>query len=80
MTYATALPPLGDVRFTVPRPFVGEEVTEYVAANDTPDCDPLASPISTCPERLPVGLAPLAENSPENTFTVNAVGSVATPA
>jgi len=27
-TYATALPPLGDVRFTVPRPFVGEELTE----------------------------------------------------
>src|SRR5882757_4604366 len=79
-TYATALPPFGDVRFTVPLPFAGDELTEYVAANDAPDCDPLASPISTRPVRLPVGLAPLAENSPEKTFTLNAVGSVATPA
>src|SRR2546430_1932579 len=79
-TYATALPPFGAVRFTVPLPFAGDELTEYVAANDAPDCDPLASPISTRPVRLPVGLAPLAENSPEKTFTLNAVGSVATPA
>jgi len=79
-TYATALPPFGAVRFTVPLPFAGDELTEYVAANDAPDCDPLASPISTRPVRLPVGLAPLADNSPENTFTLNAVGSVATPA
>src|SRR5882724_7694563 len=79
-TYATALPPFGDVRFTGPLPFAGDELTEYVAANDAPDCDPLASPISTRPVRLPVGLAPFAENSPEKTFTLNAVGSVATPA
>ncbi len=41
-TYATALPPVGDVKFIVPRPLAGEELTEYVAAKAAPDCDPLA--------------------------------------
>jgi hypothetical protein len=80
ITYAIALPPDGEVMLTVPRPLVGEEDTEYVALNAAPETGPLASPISTVPVRLPVGLAPSAVNSPEKTVVAKSTGVLATPA
>src|SRR5258708_38710248 len=49
-TYATALPPSSDVSLTVPLPFASYKLTEYVASDDSPDCDQLAAPLSTHPE------------------------------
>src|SRR5882762_4219557 len=76
----TALPPVPEVTVMVPRPLVGDEVTEYVALNVAPETGPLGTPISSAPLILPVGVAPSAENSPEKTTTPNAVGLVAKPA
>src|SRR5437016_13804739 len=64
----------------VPLPFVGDEATEYVAANVAPETGPLGTPISSAPVRLPVGAAPSAENSPEKTTTPYAAGLLAKPA
>ena len=51
----------------VPRPFVGEEATEYAAWNAAPETGPLEAPMSSVPVMLPAGLAPSAVNSPEKT-------------
>jgi hypothetical protein len=64
----------------VPLPFVVEEDMEYVALNAWPEIAPLASPISTVPARLPVGLAPFAVNSPVKTVTAKSAGVLAMPA
>ena len=61
----------------VPLPLVGDEDTEYVALNATPEFGPLGAPISSVPTILPVGPAPSAVNSPEKTVTPNAAGLVA---
>jgi hypothetical protein len=76
----TALPAVPEVTVIVPRPFVGDEATEYVALNATPGFGPLGAPISSVPVILPVGLAPSAENSPEKTTTPKFTGLVAKPA
>src|SRR6267143_2122861 len=76
----TALPPVPEVTVMVPLPFVGDEVTEYVALSIAPETGPLGTPISSAPVILPVGVAPSPENSPEKTTTPNAAGLVAKPA
>lgn len=76
----TALPPVPEVTVMVPLPLVGDGETEYVALNATPEFGPLGAPMSSVPERLPVGAAPSAANSPEKTVTPNAPGVVAKPA
>jgi hypothetical protein len=76
----TALPPDPEVMVAVPLPFVGEEDMEYVALNAWPEIGPLASPRSTVPARLPVGLAPFAVNSPVKTVTAKSAGVLAMPA
>jgi hypothetical protein len=80
ITYAMAFPPDGEVRVSVPLPFVGEAEIEYVAANDAPEVVPDDLLISSVPVRWPVGLAPSPENSPENAFTAKLTGLVDTPA
>src|SRR5262245_27253585 len=64
----------------VPLPFVGEEETEYVALVAAPNVGPLGAPISSVPERLPIGLAPSAMNSPEKITARRDVGVVVEPA
>ena len=64
----------------VPLPLVGEGDTEYVALKAPPGFGPLDAPMSSVPVRLPVGVAPFAENSPEKTVTPNAAGLVVKPA
>src|SRR3982074_3239789 len=76
----TAVPPVPEVTVMIPLPLVGDGVTEYVALNAAPETGPLAAPISSVPVILPVGVAPSAENSPENTTTPNAAGLVEKPA
>ena len=76
----TALPPVPEETVMVPRPFVGEETTEYAAWNAAPVTGPLEAPMSSVPVMLPVGLAPFAVNSPEKTWTPNDAGGAATPA
>src|SRR5882762_10925483 len=76
----TALPPVLEVTVMVPLPLVGDGDTEYVALNTTPGFGPLGAPISSLPVRLPVGVAPSAENSPEKTVTPKAAGLVVKPA
>jgi hypothetical protein len=76
----TAVPPVPEVIVMIPLPLVGDEVTEYVAWNAAPETGPLAAPMSSVPVMLPVGVAPSAENSPENTTTPNAAGLVEKPA
>ena len=76
----TALPPVPEETVMVPRPFAGEEATEYVAWNAAPETGPLEAPMSSVPVMLPVGLAPFAVNSPEKTWTPNDAGGAATPA
>jgi len=66
-----------EVTVIVPLPFVGDEPTEYVALNVAPETGPLGAPISSVPVKLPVGLAPSTENSPEKTVTPNAAGLAA---
>jgi hypothetical protein len=63
--YRMAFSPDGEVTVRVPLPFVGDEDTEYVALNATPEFGPLESLISSMPVILPFGLAPSAVNSPE---------------
>jgi len=65
----TTLPPVPEVTVMVPRPLVGDGATEYVALKATPGFGPLGAPMSSVPFKLPVGLAPSAENSPEKTVT-----------
>jgi hypothetical protein len=79
ITYAIPVPDT-EVKVTVPLPFAGEEDMEYVALNAWPEIGPLASPISAVPVRLPVGLAPFAVNSPENTVAAKSVGLLVIPA
>jgi len=76
----TAVPPVPEVTVMVPRPLVGDEVTEYVALKAAPETGPLGAPISSVPVILPVGLAPSAANSPEKTTTPKLTGLVAYPA
>src|SRR5437899_8912822 len=76
----TALPPVPEVTVIVPRALVGDEETEYVALNATPETGPLGAPMSSVPVILPVGAAPSAANSPEKTVTPNAAGLVVKPA
>jgi hypothetical protein len=76
----TALPPVPEETVMVPRPFVGDEETEYVALKATPGLGPLGAPMSSVPVICPVGLAPSAENSPEKTTTPKSTGLVANPA
>src|SRR6267142_3579156 len=76
----TALPPVPEVTVMVPLPFVGDEATEYVALNAAPETGPFGAPISSAPVILPVGLAPSAANTPENTTTPNPAGVVVWPA
>src|SRR5260370_41287925 len=76
----TALPPVPEVTVMVPLPFVGDEVTEYVALSVAPETGPLGTPISSAPAILPVGVAPSPENSPEKTTTPNVAGQDAKPA
>src|SRR5258708_31094605 len=64
----------------VPRPLVGDGLTEYVALKAAPETGPLGVPISSAPVILPVGLAPSAANSPEKTATLKLTGLVAYPA
>ena len=66
-----------EVTVIVPLPFVGDEPTEYVALNAAPETGPLGAPMSSVPVKLPVGLAPSAENSPEKTTTPKSAGLVA---
>jgi len=76
----TALPPLPEVTVIIPRPLVGDEATEYVALNaaaETRSFDVLMSSVLVI---LPVGVAPLAANSPEKTTTPKPTGLVAYPA
>src|SRR6266850_1221455 len=76
----TALPPLPEVIVIIPRPLVGDEVTEYVALKAAPETGPFDVLMSSVPVILPVGVAPSAANSPEKTVTPNAAGLVAKPA
>lgn len=76
----TALPPLPEVTVIIPRPFVGDEATEYVALNAAPETGPFDVLMSSVPVILPVGVAPSAENSPEKTTTPNPTGLVVYPA
>jgi len=76
----TALPPVPEVTVIVPRPLVGDEETEYVALNATPEFGPLGAPMSSAPVILPTGVAPSAASSPEKTVTPNAAGLVVNPA
>src|SRR5260370_12194476 len=76
----TAVPPVSEVTVMVPRPLVGDEVTEYVALKAGPETGPLGAPISSVPIMLPVGLAPSAVNSPEKGTTPNVAGVVVKPA
>ena len=64
----------------IPLPLIGDEDTEYVALNATPELGPLDAPISSVPVIFPVGLAPSAVNSPEKTSTANVIGSIVEPA
>jgi hypothetical protein len=73
----TALPPVPEVTVMVPRPLVGEGLTEYVALKAAPEIGPFGAPISSAPVILPVGLAPSAANSPEKTTTLKLTGLVA---
>ena len=75
-----ALPPVPEVTAIVPRPLVGDGLTEYVALKAAPETGPLGAPISSAPVVLPVGLAPSAANSPEKTTTLKLTGLVAYPA
>jgi hypothetical protein len=59
---------------------VGEEDKEYVAVNGTIEIGAIASPISSVPVSLPVGLAPSAVNSPEKMVAADVAGLVAKPA
>src|SRR5258708_21400540 len=76
----TALPPVPEVTVIVPRPLVGDEETEYVALNASPETGPLGAPISSAPVILPVGVAPSAVNTLEKTTTAKSTGLVAKPA
>jgi hypothetical protein len=76
----TAVPPVPEVTVMIPLPLVGDGATEYVAWNAAPETGPLAAPMSSVPLILPVGVAPSAENSPENTPTPNAAGLAVKPA
>src|SRR5579859_74907 len=64
----------------VPLPFVGVDEMEYMELTLTPELAPPGAPISSLPEMLPDGLAPLAANSPENIVTPRVIGVVARPA
>ena len=64
----------------VPRPSVDDVETEYVALKAALGFDPLDVLISSAPVIVPVGLVPLAANSPENAVTPNDTGFVAKPA
>src|SRR6266481_484541 len=76
----TALPPVPEVTVMVPRPLVGDGVTEYVALKAAPETGPLGAPISSVPVILPVGLAPSAANSPEKITAPSVIGLVVEPA
>src|ERR1700757_230424 len=78
--YTIAFPPEPDFTVMLPIPFVAEEGREYLAVNATPDCVPPEVPMSSAPVKRPLGLAPSAENSPENSVTPNAAGLEAKPA
>src|ERR1700722_16980275 len=64
----------------VPLPLVGDAETVYVDLNASPETGPPGSPISSAPDILPVGEAPSAVNTLENTTTPKSTGLVANPA
>ena len=79
-TYMMALPPDPGLTDMVPLPFVGDDDTEYVALNATPEFGPLESLISSTPVILPFGLAPSAVNSPDKVPAPNVAIVVVKPA
>lgn len=60
-----------------PRPFVGEEETEYVATPPVSVVAPLGAPVSAVPTIVPT---PSAVNSPEKIGSVAEFGVLETPA